>query len=53
VPETKKDAPLKLDITQIGAAPFSLLFKRKKIEVFIIDGGCCTQVELMGAAAYI
>ena len=36
VPEIKKDAPLKLNIAQIGAAPFSLLSKRKEMEVFTI-----------------
>jgi hypothetical protein len=36
VPEIKKDASLKFDIAQIGAAPFSLLSKRKKIEMFTV-----------------
>jgi hypothetical protein len=36
VPEIKKDAPLKFDIAQIGAAPFSLLSKWKEMEIFIV-----------------
>jgi hypothetical protein len=36
VPEIKKDAPLKFNIAQIGAAPFSFLTKRKEMEVFTV-----------------
>jgi hypothetical protein len=36
VSEIKKDAPLKFDIIQIGAVPFSFLSKRKEMEIFIV-----------------